>query len=257
MADLPDLPNQIENGDIPDADLVMENFEHIRSYLNGGGFAPSDLAAGSDGRILVADASGVLQYRSMSGDATTSNTGVVTVNQQQAAADTTERTTTSSSFVLLTGAPQKSITFGADGGIIWVLYRALWKLVGSSGGTAEAHAAIHIAGSALAHAIISHGEDEYGKLFTSPFTTGISTGTGYSGLNTSGQTTSAQSYSLPAIHGLIEPAYAPDMIGYWGRVPIEVGAGTHTVDVRFKLGGSDGGTVHVDEQKLFVSGEAF
>lgn len=258
MADLPQFPYVIANGpgNLPDADQVMADFQHVRTHLNSNQMAPADLAPGASGQIIVCNGSGVPQYVTPSGDVTASTAGVLTANQRQSFSDATERTTTSGSYVQLAGALQGSVTFGASGGVIFVLYRALWKLVGSTGATAEAHASIHIGGTALPHALIAHGESAYLGLFSSAITRGptATTSGGNAGLLTQG---SAGAITLPAIHGGIESLYAPDLGISWGAVPVEVGAGTHTVDVRYKLGGSDGGTVTVKDRKLAIWALAF
>lgn len=74
-------PNIIENGDPPDADLVMEDFDHVRDFLNGG-LEPSDLAAGNPRDFIVCDATGVPQYVGISGDIEIDEDGVATIAPQ-------------------------------------------------------------------------------------------------------------------------------------------------------------------------------
>jgi len=68
------FPVDINNGDTPDADVVMNNFEWIRQYLNPrlGNLTPNQL--------LIADASGRLVGRTIHGDITIAEDGEVHVD---------------------------------------------------------------------------------------------------------------------------------------------------------------------------------
>jgi hypothetical protein len=76
MADpIPDFPYVLQNGpgNMPDADQVMANYEHLRDWLN------ARLGNLSDKQILIANASGQIVGRTLGGDATISNTGTLTI----------------------------------------------------------------------------------------------------------------------------------------------------------------------------------
>lgn len=72
---LADFPNRFQNGpgNLPDADQVMEDYDHIRDYLN------ARLGNLSSGQILVADASGQIVGRTVSGAFTISASGVTSM----------------------------------------------------------------------------------------------------------------------------------------------------------------------------------
>lgn len=73
MPDLLTITNQFVNGTPADADEVNENFTDVKDYVD------ARLGNATSGQILVANASGVITNRTMSGDATISNTGVITL----------------------------------------------------------------------------------------------------------------------------------------------------------------------------------
>lgn len=76
MADLlPDFPYRLQNGpgNVPDADFFMADYDHIRDYLNG------RLGNLSSGQILIANGSGQVVGRVISGDALITNTGVLSI----------------------------------------------------------------------------------------------------------------------------------------------------------------------------------
>lgn len=76
MADLlTDFPYRFQNGpgNTPDADEVMADYDHIRDYLNG------RLGNLTNGQLLIANASGQVVGRTISGDVTVSTTGVTTI----------------------------------------------------------------------------------------------------------------------------------------------------------------------------------
>jgi hypothetical protein len=73
MPDLLLITNQFVNGTPADGDEVNENFTDVKDYVD------ARLGNASSGQVLVANASGVITPRTMSGDATLSNTGVLTL----------------------------------------------------------------------------------------------------------------------------------------------------------------------------------
>jgi hypothetical protein len=70
---LADFPYILLNGDTPDADRFMADYQHIRTYLN------ARLGSLSSAQLLIANGSGQVVGRLISGDATVSNTGALTI----------------------------------------------------------------------------------------------------------------------------------------------------------------------------------
>jgi hypothetical protein len=79
MADLiPEFPFVLENGDTPDADQFMANWQHIRDWLN------DRFGNATDKQLWVADSSGRATPRTISGDVTLSNdTGTVAIGNNK------------------------------------------------------------------------------------------------------------------------------------------------------------------------------
>jgi hypothetical protein len=73
MADLLTITNSFVNGTNADATQVNQNFTDVKNYID------ARLGNLTSGQILVANASGVVTGRTLSGDATISNTGVITI----------------------------------------------------------------------------------------------------------------------------------------------------------------------------------
>jgi hypothetical protein len=164
----------------------------------------------------------------------------------------TEQTTTSTAYTTLTTPDQvASVVLPADG-LIFVMYRALWKLTGA---TSPANAAIFIGSNQLVRsnpnsapsAGVTSGSlptdgDNYGTVFTTAYARSLdraASETSNSSLVTTGQH-----------HGTPSGTSANEFPG-WAAVPIEAAAGTYTISIKWNVDAT-GGTLSVKERKLWV-----
>jgi len=160
----------------------------------------------------------------------------------------TEETTTSTSYTLLTTEDQVENVVLPTDGILWVKYRALWKLTGASNAGA---AAIFIGSNqlkafvvntvpAVAEASLAASGDNYGLVYSEP----INAAVGTTGLDSLSSGTSDASFVTT---GMADSHF----------LAIEAAAGTYTVSIQFHVNATNGGTLSVKERKLWVKAEGF
>ena len=77
------VPNTFASGQTASAADVNANFDAVESYVNGG-VPVADLADGSAGQLIIANASGVPTYRTLTGPVVISNTGATSLTQHYA-----------------------------------------------------------------------------------------------------------------------------------------------------------------------------
>ena len=69
MSQIPPYPDQIVNGTIPDANAVMRDYEHVRTFLNGKNLGADNIEDGSITASLIADGAVLLdEPGSVTGD---------------------------------------------------------------------------------------------------------------------------------------------------------------------------------------------
>lgn len=230
-------------------------WDNLEDWLN------PRFANGDPGDLIVCDSTGDPRPVPASGDLEVDEDGVFSLGRRGVFTDATEETTVSTSFVSL-GDEVAGIVVPAEG-VLCVLYRALWKQVGSSA-TGLIHAAIHIDGNPVEQVLpdtapiatvgVQLGHDatpNWNPLFTSALSDGVNIRSG--GLTTGGGSSSDASVGTdPQIFGqsyIGEPA----QVEFWQPAIFEVAAGSHTVSVRFRKDTDpDSGTCHVKDRKLRV-----
>ena len=168
----------------------------------------------------------------------------------------TEQSTTSTSFVTLTTPDQvASIVLPTDG-LIFVAYRALWKLTGASNpanvqlflGSNEVLSPFHDAAPQSVAASLANGSTLYGPLQTSPVGTGNA-----GGFTAAGSSGGSDSTYVTTGQYLGQKEGSAGHSGALGSpVVIEAAAGTYTISVRFKVNVTSGGTLFLKERKLWV-----
>lgn len=176
--------------------------------------------------------------------AVASYVGITTSGAARRGATTiaTNQTTTSTSYVALTTADEVANIIVPTGGVLVVSYKALWKLVGA---TNDANATIFIGGNQLkryatngvpteAEAALPATGNNYGHLMTFPINPGFAVGA------------SATSDSSSVTTGMI-----------LNPLKIDVDPGTYTVQVRYKVNATAGGTLNVKERTLRAYAEGY
>lgn len=223
-------PNTFVNGTIADATDVNENFTDLAEYVD-------DAAA----------AAGV------------NRNGVV--RRGKRVIPGIESTTSTSYVALDTSDVVEGVVLPTDG-LIFLVYRALWRTVGAEAAIflnntqVKAAASGSAAGVDIAGSIENSSDTSYGQLITTPTglggTTAVSVDAGWA--------TAGQALGLRGNHAITNGGtYTEDTSmpssGWGGVLVIEADAGTYDVGVRFRH--VSGTQTYVKERKLRVWTEAF
>lgn len=238
-------PNSSEDQDIHDAitglNAVLTPANKLDGAEVGAGTLPS---AALDSTGLLADdlASAPAEDLGLS-QTGTARRGVFT--------DATEETTTSTSYVSL-GDEVASVVLPTDG-LLFVMYRALWKLTGASN---PGSVALFLGSNQLKLVGDEAAPGEVGLSLPAA-------GDNYAPVATSGQVgddggafqaldSETADSSLVTTGSLIGLSGGAGRLGVGEPLVIDAAAGTYTVSVRFKVNATAGGTLSVKQRKLWV-----
>jgi hypothetical protein len=220
-------------------------------------------AAGAAGKVLNADDPTTTNTRtptddSVSKDKLDDTTVAVPLGVNQtgsvrrgSSAVAGAETTTSTTYVTLATPDQVANVVMPSAGLLWVYFRALFKLTGATnagaaaifvGGTQAAAVVQNAAAVSVNATSLAAASVHLAPVFTDPVQ-GMRAGS-------SAANDSPNLGSSPGFFGLGTNTLP-------AAVPIEAPAGTYTVDIRFHVNVTSGGTLTVQDRLLLVKAEAY